>query len=224
MTSLLHKLSLQKAADKHGPRSLLVANIGPYSVKCVLLSRTGQKVAIEDVATISIDNEDGESDFKEICKKSGLKSRYCSIILKERDEQVRLLRVPNKISSPSDVSKFIAETFGSEKESLSSYQFVGPGNDSSEKLMIAGLLNKEKSADLRKSVEVAGLKPVSLGLESVALINMAFDLSQDDTLRAFLYVGDISSILIVTKGQNLKFVRPFPHGKNCIVESLMNGL
>ena len=223
MASLLHKLSLGRPVDKHGPRTLLVVNIGPGYTKCVLLSRNGQKIAVEDITKISIDT-DQEDLIKAICKETGLKSKYCSVIFKERDEQVRLLRLPSKISDPREINKFIIESFGAKVGFITSHQVVGSGKDDSEKLIMAGLLKKKKSLSLMKDVESAGCKPVSLGQEGISLINLSLDLSTDDHLRSFLYIGEISSILTVTLGRNLKFVHTFPHGKQCILESIMNGM
>jgi len=223
MASLLQKLSLRRPVDKHGPRTLLVVNIGPDSAKCVLLSRTGRKVSIEGFAHVSV-NLEHENIIKQICKKTGLKSKYCSVILKERDEQVRLLRVSSRSAEPDEIKRFVTESFGADKQYTSSYQFVGQGKDDSEKLLLAGLLKKEQSNRWHKEVEAAGAKPVSLGLESISLINLSLDLSVDDHLRAFLHIGEVGSILTVTQGKQLKFVHTFPHGNQCILESIMNGM
>ena len=221
MTSLLQKLSLGMPVDKFGPRILLVVNIGPETVKCVLLSRNGRKISVDSTKTVNIDTTK-KNLLKTICKETGFKSKYCSVILKERDEQVRLLRMPSKFSEVQEINKFITESFGAEKGYISSYQVVGEGG--TDKLILAGLLKRDRSQELKEDVEAAGFKPVSLGQESISLINLSLDLSTDDQLRAFLHIGEISSILTVTQGDKLKFVHTFPHGHQCILESIMNGM
>lgn len=220
-------------------KQLLGLDLGSYLLKAVRLSKSRGKyhlkkfgiipIPVNTVVDGSIMNTYEMNDaIKTLLAKERLKDKYCAISIAGHGVISRIISVP-KVTSEEFAKVLRVEAETHIPHDINEIYFDGIKTNISEEnkervILIAA--RQDLVGDFIQVVNDAGVKPMSVEIDSSALANI-FEINypeEKESTIAFLNIGASKiNVVIISKG-SLSFFRDVPTGGNYITEEITKRL
>ncbi len=229
--NMFRNFRLQRPADQHGPRRVLVLDLAVDSTRVVKMARGGGATSWGDgqlLAKMGDDLAATRDDLVSDLRGLADETPYVSLVVGGHQGLVRLLNFPGQPARKDTLAQQVRQTLGVDESYSVMHRVVRRQEaeaDKAEYSVLAAALPTEQVDTLTAMTQEAGLVPVSLVLEGVAAANLAEanpDLLPDDTAVGFFHISENASMLLLYDGTDLSLARGFKIGVDAVVESLMS--
>ncbi|MCK5835401.1 MAG: hypothetical protein KAG98_06690 [Lentisphaeria bacterium] len=227
LKKILSNFELKRSVDKFGPTVLLVLVINEECTKAIIGSRSKKNgFSIEQALILpKLDIISGEEDVASFCSSYGLSAHYCSVVIQNGSEYIRVTDVStaNLTNNPVEIETSLKELFGVDEN----YSLVFDVIDTHKKLATSSILAVGMDLDLVEAlynqIQVAKKRPVKLMLSSASLSTYLMDHFIDEKgAFSFLYIGDLTSTFMIFQDGKLILIRHFDNGVNNILLTIQS--
>lgn len=211
-------------ADRHGPRRLIVADIGDTEVRIIVAERkAGQTVfscptIIPHHDTLAVYEN---PDVLSVVEKLSGATPYISVVIGGGATMIRLMVLPGVPGTPAHVAQRVRQTLGVNDEYDVVYQILDQTNE--QHTVLTAAVPKALVDDLDDALTKRGLSPVSLVHTGTALANLSL-LGQEtfdrDGNTAILHTDIESSTLSVRVNKQNVLIRQLKQGLRPVFTSI----
>ncbi len=222
LKNILRNFEWQRTADKFGPKRLLVFVINSESTRAVMFNRVGKKIEVEETLILpKWDPENIEQTIDAFRSDYGLEAHYCSVVVQNEKEQVRVLQIPRKELRQSNLDRNIYELMGIGNSHSLVYELEKTKKNTAMASVFAAAIPLENVEEIHHAVANAGYRPVSLVLSSTTVVNFLLCcFVKTDDYQSYFYIGDQTSTFIVFKDRVPILVRHFGIGFRNIITAI----
>lgn len=211
-------------ADRHGPRRLIVVDVGDTEIRLIVVGRNGATCAFGYPVTIP--HNDASTFFEnpdflsEVQKLSGI-TPYISVVVGGGKTMIRLMVLPGQPGSGAQLAQRVKQTLGVNEDYDVVHQIVDKETD--QYSVLATAIPRQIVDGLDQALTACRLTPVSLVHIGSALANLSAlgaTTFNNEGNTAILHADMNSSILSVRVNQKNVLIRQLKQGLTPVFQSI----
>jgi len=224
------RFRMRRAADRYGPKRLLVLDFGAVSTKLAVLARSGVHPTWQHARVLSPADPDFKIDGESLSEVLGaerLNVEYGSVIVSGRGGTVRLLNLPGSPPAANVLEGQVVQTLGIDLDVTAMACTVvrrsSADTGKAEYSVLVATVPRTMVSGLRTMLESCGITPVSLTTAGAAALNVVMrfpNLIKAEGGAAFMEVGGENSRLIAFCDGEPVMIREFRTGARHVVKTL----